>query len=211
MQKGKLITPSPIVNSWKAGFTLMEVLVAFLILSILLGAIYSTFFLSHRAMEGMEESLLKLQECRMAMDILRREGDSVVFSSDNERTVFKMEDRDIYGRQASRFTFTAFSPLIPGLSIISYYVEEEEDGKSTIFKRIHSTSQPNADGRGAEVIEDVEAFLVEARDNDRWVKTWDALETKKIPEEFRITITVFIKERRVSIHETVRPKIRRTI
>ncbi len=46
------------------GFTLIEMLLALALLSIVLGALYSTFFLSHRAMEGIDGGLVKLQECR---------------------------------------------------------------------------------------------------------------------------------------------------
>jgi general secretion pathway protein J len=196
--------------SGRAGFTLIEVLMAFAILSIILGAVYSTFFLSHKAMEGLDESLVKLQECRGMMDTLSREGDAIFYSAANKNSIFKVEDRDLYGKQTSRLIFTAFSPLIPGLSTISYYVEEM-DGKPMVLKKIHSAYRSGENQEGAEMIEGVEAFTVEARDKDKWVKTWDASEIKKIPEEIRVTITVLIKDRQVSLHETIKPKIGKTL
>ena len=53
----------------KKGFTLLEVLIAVAILSIVLTALYGTFFMSSRAMEDMDESTTKLQESRKAIDI----------------------------------------------------------------------------------------------------------------------------------------------
>src|SRR4030066_123364 len=85
-----------------AGFTLIEVLIAVAILSIVLAAIYSTFFLSHRAIEGMDESMLKLQESRKAIDILRCELDSSYYEGKEVKTFFKIQDRDVYGKQASQ-------------------------------------------------------------------------------------------------------------
>jgi general secretion pathway protein J len=96
------------------GFTLIEVLLALVLLSVILGAIYSTFILSHKAMEGMDQSLVKLQECRMAIDAIRREIESISYTPGREKTVFRIEDRDLYGKQASRFSFQTFSPLLPG-------------------------------------------------------------------------------------------------
>lgn len=197
-------------GDYARGFTLIEVLIAFTILSIIFAVLYITFFLSHKAISGIDESLIRLQEGRMAIDIMSREVDSILYSAGNKNSVFKVEDRDIYGKQASRFTFTAFSPLVSGLSIISYYVEEK-DRKLTIFKKLNSAYKPPFEGRGVEIVEEVEAFMVEVLDGNKWVKTWDVSETKKIPEAIRITITVLIKDRAVSIYETVRPKIGRTI
>ncbi|MEW6215210.1 MAG: type II secretion system protein GspJ [Nitrospirota bacterium] len=211
----KIIPPHPSLvkggrGDYAGGFTLIEVLLAFTILSIILAVLYITFFLSHKAIDGIDESLLKLQESRMAIDIMSREVDSILYSAGNKNSVFKVEDRDIYGKQASRFIFTAFSPLVSGLSIISYYVEEK-DGKLTIFKNLNSAYKPSFEGKGVEVVEEVETFMVEVLDGNKWVRTWDASETEKIPEALRITITVLTKDRRVSIYETVRPKIGRTI
>ncbi len=117
------------------GFTLLEVLIAVAILSIVLGAIYSTFFLSNRAMEGMDESMTKLQESRRAIDILRRELDALYYKETREDTFLKIVDKDNYGKQATQLDFTAFTTLMPGLSKISYYVEEK-DKKQILFKKI---------------------------------------------------------------------------
>ena len=103
------------------GFTLIEMLLAIAILSIVLVALYSTFFLSQKAMEGAGDTLVSLQEGRMAIDTLRRELDSAVFSASNQFTLFMMKDTDIYDKKVSTLSFTAFSPSIPGLANIEYY------------------------------------------------------------------------------------------
>jgi len=192
------------------GFTLIEVLLALVLLSVILGAIYSTFILSHKAMEGMDQSLVKLQECRMAIDAICREIESLTYTPGREKAVFKIEDRDLYGKQVSRFSFQTFSPLIPGSSLVSYYVEEV-DGKLNLLKRIHSSHQSVTEEPGYEVVEEIESFLVEAKFQDSWIRTWDASEAKKVPEEIRITITALFKDRRLSIFERASPKIGRAI
>ena len=105
------------------GFTLLELLIAMVLFSIILAAIYGSFFLSYRAMTGLDESLLKLQECRTAIDVMTREGESILYKPGNASSLVKVEDKDFYGKQASRLTFTAFSPLSSGMALISYYVE----------------------------------------------------------------------------------------
>lgn len=193
----------------KRGFTLIEILIATAILSVVLTAIYSTFFLSHRAVEGMDEYMLKIQESRKALDILRRELDSTYFDSGDKYTSFKIEDRDIYGKQATQLTFTTFSTLRPGLSRISYYLEEQ-DKKLILFKKIGSPySDKETDG--VDIIEDIEAFTVEAIYNDNWVKTWDTEIIQGLPEKIRISITIKIKGRDVILSDISSPKVGRQI
>jgi general secretion pathway protein J len=188
------------------GFTLLELLVSLALLSIILAAIYSTFFLSQKAIEGVDESLLKLQECRMTMDTMGREIDSIPYKQGSKNSFVKIEDRDFFGRDASRITFTSFSPLVPGLSVISYYVEEK-DGALTVFKKIKNASDTSGNPEGIEVIEKIEAFTVEVLNDGKWIKTWDAAETGKIPERIRVTVKITMKDRPVVLYETATPKI----
>lgn len=196
------------VCRYDKGFTLIELLLATLLLSIILTATYGTFFLSHRAMTGLDESLIKMQECRTALDVIGREIESLRTGSQN--FLFKIEDRDFYGKQASRLTFTAFSQLSPGVSLISYYVEEK-DGVLTLFKKMDNAYKPDNTAKGTELIEGLESFSVEVNDGSKWVKTWDFSETNQTPLEIRITITAKIKDVPVSFFDTFRPKIGRVI
>src|SRR4030042_2663900 len=130
------------------GFTLIEVLVSVAILSIVLTAVYSTFFLAQRAVEGMDESLVKLQESRRALDILRCELASSFFREADENTLLQIKDRDSYGKSSSELTFTTFSVLQPGLSKVSYYIEEN-DGSLNLFKKTEAPrKQEEAEGVG---------------------------------------------------------------
>jgi general secretion pathway protein J len=192
-----------------AGLTLIEVLIAVAILSIVLTAIYSTFFLSYKAIDGMDESMLKLQESRMAIDILKRELDSTFYRGNDTNTLLKIQDRDINGKQASQLTFTTFSPLRPGLSMISYYIENK-DGKLNLFKKL-GLPYGKEETEGFDIIEDLEAFTVEVLYNDRWVKTWDTDVTKSIPGEIRIGLSIMIKGNKMTIFDVSRPRVGRSV
>jgi general secretion pathway protein J len=193
----------------KKGFTLLEVLIAVAILSIVLTALYGTFFMSSRAMEDMDESMTKLQESRKAIDILRRELEAVYYKDNDEKTFVKILDKDLYGKQATQLEFTAFTTVRPGLSKISYYMEEK-DKKRTLFKKIGS-SFGKEEYEGADIIEDLEEFTVEAKYQDKWVKTWDTEITKKTPDEIKISLSVMIKGRKVTLSDTARPMYGKTI
>lgn len=200
------------------GFTLLEVLIAVGIFSLVLAALYSTFFLSRRALDVADESLLKLQEARFFLDTLKREIESAVYSEDKPYTVFKIDDRDYYGRQTSQIIVTSLSPLIKGLSKIKYAVEER-DGRLIIRKSMITAFTQVSEDRGMDLLEDVASFTLEVKLNDRWVKTWDSRLAKSIPEEVRITLAMFIRDKEkegdsrmpFSVSEIARPRIGRTI
>lgn len=201
--------PHPSSYILRGGFTLIEILVSLAILSVVLTAIYSTFFLSHRAIEGMDESMVQLQESRSALDILKRELDSALYDVKDEKTLFKILDRDIYGRQAVELSFATFSPVRPGLSRITYSVEDK-DGILHLLKKVESP-YGKTDVTGEPIIEGIEGFAVEAKYGDQWVRTWDTDVNKGIPHEIRITLSLVIKGRKTEISDIAKPKIGRQV
>lgn len=208
------------------GFTLLEVLLSLLLLTIVLGAIYSTFFLAQKAVTGIDDSLLKLQEGRALLDTLSREIDAAVYTRAKNKSLFKIEDRDIYGRQTSRLIFTTLSPQRPGLSRITYHIEEH-DKILVLYKKMDNpykeSSESTATGSATnqsinpspdlptDLIEGLDSFTIEAKEGTNWVKTWDTEETKKMPLEIRVTLVFKIKDRPVTLYETIKPKIDRPI
>jgi len=192
----------------KRGFTLIEVVISLALISIVLGSVYGTFFLSSRALEASETTLLKLRELRNSFDLIGREIESSYFDPRDLSSNFLIEDRDIYGRPASRITLTTFSPQRQGLSLITYEVIEDGE-RLSLIKRItpFATGQPLE----AEMIEDISGFRVEAKSQEKWVGTWDSTLTKSLPDEVRVIITMKTGGREFSLQEVISPKIGRRL
>ena len=193
------------------GFTLLEIIVALGISVIVMTALYSAFFLSRKAVDAVDNSLLRLQESRALLDTMKREMESALYdpnkiANGKAYTLFKLEDRDFYGKQASRVSFTSFSPLVAGLAKIDYFVEEDS-GKLVLKKKIGSVFTQANEPKSVELMEDVESFTVEARYGDKWVKTWDSAESK-MPEEVRVFVKVSAKkgETPFTAYDVARPK-----
>jgi general secretion pathway protein J len=183
---------SRIVERRGRGFTLIELVIAIAIMSVVLAALYSSFLLADRALVQVGESSLKLQESRAFVDTLKRELESVRYSPDNSFCVFKMNDRDFYGRQASSLTMTTTTPLMKGLAKINYAIEER-DGSLVITKSMVSAFSQEAEESRVDIVEDIESFTLQAKYQDLWVKTWDSSLSKNAPAEVKITLTMRMK------------------
>ncbi len=172
-----------------SGFSLLEVLIALTIISIVLTALYTTFLLSHKAVDAMEDSVLRLQEVRNVMDTLRRELESSYYSEESSYTIFRTEDRDSYGRQASRLTFTSYSSVRPAISRITYMAEDVK-GSLMLRKKIEPQQKKNPEEAALDLIEGIGSFSIEVRHDNKWLKTWDTGLTKKMPDEIRVSLRI---------------------
>jgi general secretion pathway protein J len=184
------------------GFTLIEILTAIAIMAMVLITLYSTFILANRALFNADQSLVKLQESRAFVDTLKREIESAFYSKDNPYCVFKMDDRDFYGRQTSSLTVTSSSPLIKGLANINYAVEER-NGILVITKSMVSAFSQPAENNRVDLLEDIETFTLQAKYQNAWVKTWDSSLSKIAPEEVNIILTIRMKNREGKDKDTI--------
>lgn len=202
-----------------AGFTLIEVLISLTLLTIVLGAIYSTFFMVQRALERFDNVSLKYHEARTALDIIRREIESAYIKKPQNKditrnkTLFLVKDRDIFGNSASTIYFTSFSFRDKNLHVISYSVEESENKLKllkmeapavTISALFSSLYQ-------AELMDGIEGFSVETLFNNKWVKTWDASQINKLPDSVRVSILFDDNGRKVKLTEYARPRINKSL
>jgi general secretion pathway protein J len=194
----------------RKGFTLIELLVAVALLSIILTAVYSSFFLADRAIETSGESLVRMQEIRRAVDILKCELDSSFFDPQREWTFLKMKDRDVRGEEMSSLAFTGFSNVKSGLSRISYWVEEE-DGGLVLVKSIGAPYRKSEQDLKAVMMDGIEEFRIEAKFSDEWVATWDTTVNNELPEEFRISLSASSGGRRLRLQEFSRPRTGREL
>ncbi|MRR38710.1 prepilin-type N-terminal cleavage/methylation domain-containing protein, partial [bacterium] len=115
-----------------SGFTLLEVLVAMLLLVIMAGALYSSYFTVLKARERSEEGGEQQRELRGTFDLLRREIDSAFYRANDRRLRFVVEDRDVFGKPASTLELVTVVPPSaderPGsdLALVKYGVKEKE-------------------------------------------------------------------------------------
>ena len=196
----------------KKGFTLIEILISLTLLTIVLGAVYSTFFSVQRALERFDNISLKYHETRTALDIMRREIEGAIVKnpraddeSKNIKAGFVIKDRDVFGKTTSSLNLTAFSFKGSNLNTVFYYVTEK-DGKLDLLKSEMPAAVPSKEYK-ADIAEGIESFTVETMFNEKWVRTWDTKETGKLPEIVRISIEFDDNGKLVKLTEYAKPKI----
>lgn len=193
----------------RGGFTLIEVLVAVFMLAILLSAIYSAFFVIHDATSSTTGTVVRLQEARTTMDLMRREVEAAMASRQDSLEII---DRDSYGRQTSILTMDTFASPLAGGSRIGYSVKEAEDGKLLLMKTVEPVQKDLAsitrEPIEVEAVEDVVSFMVEAINGDRSMKTW---REKRWPSDIRVTLTIMLHGAEVPLVFTARPFVGQTL
>lgn len=170
------------------GFTLLEVLIAVGLAALIATALYSSFSLAHSAVETVDTRLLRVQEARFLLDIMRREIESGFCSREKPYSSFKVEDRDYYGKQASRLSLTTFSSPMAEVVRVEYLIEER-NGRLSLRKRIERPSARQGGSRDETLIEDMDAFTLEVLHQGKWIKTWDCSLTGGLPEQVKISLT----------------------
>jgi len=197
------------------GFTLIEVLISITLLTIVLGAVYSSFFMLQKAVKRFDDVSLKYQEARTVLDMMRREIEGSFIKTPQSKditknkTIFLARDRDIFDKKASELYFTTFSSRDGNLNLAAYIVEEKDKSLSllkmeapainisTIFSKL----------RKSELMDNINGFSVEMFFNDKWVRTWDSSQTDSRPDIVRISIEFDDSGNNVKLTEYARPRI----
>lgn len=206
MSRMSPLRPISPIRTHTGGFTLIEVLIAVSLSSMVLAALYSSFFVTQRAIHATEDTLITLHEARTALDIMRREVEAAFTVKDNNNRLierFIISDRDFYGEQASGLSFVTHASIYKGPARVTYYVEEREK-RLVLIKTLTTIALDKAEAPEAEMVEEIISFTVEASNKGiSWHKTW---KKKKMPKMIRITLVVPLGERSVELSITAKPR-----
>jgi prepilin-type N-terminal cleavage/methylation domain-containing protein len=190
-------------NTPDDGFTLLEVLVAVFLLALILGSVYSAFFVIHDATSATTGTVVRLQEARATMDLMRRELEAAMGNHPVE-----VRDRDSYGSQTSVLIFDTNGSALAGGSRVGYSVKEAEGGGLSLIKTVGPVNEGivTVSGEAVEVeaVEDVVSFMVEAKNRGKWIKTW---RESAWPDDIRVTLTIKLHGAEVPLVFTTRPYV----
>ncbi|MBF0519164.1 MAG: type II secretion system protein [Nitrospirae bacterium] len=188
------------------GFTLIEIVVAVLLSTVLMAALYKTFFLSETALTESDRYMTVLQEAREVFEAMRKEIESSFLSSKDTSIRFKVLDKDEMGRQASAIYFTTFGGIGTGVKDVAYFVKRDGE-KFSLMKTILPST---ATGKTVEfeAIANINTFTVSLKDQNTEVKSWDSKLNDKMPDSVVVTVGFMIKHKTFTFKETIYPKIK---
>jgi len=192
------------------GFTLIEVMLAVVIVAIMSALIWASFGRTLRVTKQLDTDTEWWQGVRVAMDRITREVSSAFISSDYDTTRYPDDDPanrptffliDDQGDQ-DRLAFTGFvnrrlflDEKSSDQAIVDYTVGTDDDGHTDLFRRQKSVidGEWQRGGDKEVLLENVTAFNVQwwNPDDKSWQDGWDTHDSDqhdRIPSRIRITI-----------------------
>ena len=182
-------------TSSNRGFTLLEILIAVVLLSALAAALYGSYFTVLKARERVTEGMESRRELAGTLDLIRREFASALYNRSDKRLRFVVEDRDTFGRPASTLELTTMAPgtvqgvADSGIRAVRYRLTEK--GKRlSLMRREQDLFFESVDAPGYPQMERISSFLVECYDGSKWVRSWDTELNGTLPKMLRVTVSV---------------------
>lgn len=183
------------VTSSNRGFTLLEILIAVVLLGILSAALYGSYFTVLRARERASEGMEARRELGGTLDLIRREFAAARFDRADKRLRLIVEDRDNFGKPASSLELTTLVPpsdLVrkeSGVSVVRYRLVEK-DKRFILTRREQDIFFETPDAKEFPQMERISDFLVECYDGSKWVRSWDTALNNTLPKILRVTVHV---------------------
>jgi general secretion pathway protein J len=146
--------------SRNSGFTLLEVLIAVVLLGILTAALYGSYFGVIRARDRASAGMESRRELGATLDLIRREISSslpVTAANEQLRPRFVVEDRDNFGVPSSTLTLTTQAPpngqdrSESGIILVTYKMAEKDKKRIlTRQERDRREQRPRLSADGAD-------------------------------------------------------------
>jgi prepilin-type N-terminal cleavage/methylation domain-containing protein len=178
------------------GFTMVELLVALIVATMIMGVASGVFVTAFRSWERGSEVWETLQIARTTSDMIERHLRSAMAPSGDGRVIFYGEDlsegEDVLGH---RLTFASAAPVrfprdLPLTDASEVEFELDPASGDGLTMRIDSSpdDEPEAGGYRIELSPRVRDFKVLYHDGTDWVKQWDE-DALPVAVEFFFTVT----------------------
>ncbi|MFQ5901035.1 MAG: type II secretion system protein GspJ [Thermodesulfobacteriota bacterium] len=173
----------------REGFTLIEVMVALFILSMIFSILYSAFFPTQKVINSFEERGGYWRIMEGTIQVLSHDIRAASIPSANEVSVFEGSSE---GPKQPVIALSSYTPYQEGgigrLKRIEYNIEDlPEDGSLFLRRLVYRGTQ--------EVVEDevlidgLSGIEFSYFDGEEWKDRWDAGDSKALPKGVRIIIT----------------------
>ena len=181
-------TDSPI--HLQAGFTLVEILIAVAIVSLILTIIYGSYASSIDTMNYTREKMEAFSIIRLTLSRMNEELTSSFFSEDNKDVMFSGEEGSLSFISSSQERIFKDSKEYE-LSEIGYFTEAAEEGESLCLWRREDRT-PDDDvlegGEKEKLMEGLKGIEFKYYDGEEWRDAWDSKEESCLPQAVKVTL-----------------------
>jgi general secretion pathway protein J len=195
----------------RSGLTLIEVMVAMIIIAIVSTLLYTGFVQTARNKQRIEAELDRYHEIRSGMDRMVRELSMAYVSAQiNPVPALQMVNTAFVGTDSgrgARVDFTSFSHVRlyrdaheSDQNELSYYIDEDPNnpGQSALVRREQRRidQDPRKGGQVHVLIENVKGFELGYFEvlTGEWITTWDttqaAMQPNRLPTQIKLKLTV---------------------
>ncbi len=199
------------------GFTLIEVLIAVGLLSILTAALYGSYFGVIRGRDRASSGMESRRELSSTLDQIRREVASLIpvttgTISDQLKPRLIVEDRDYFGLPSSTLTLTTQVPSTgylrkeSGVVTVTYQIEEK-GGRRILTRQERDIFSEEKTVPSFPQMEQISSFLVECYDGSKWIKTWNTTVNGRRPTAVRVTVQVEDEGKKVEFSTLATPQV----
>ncbi len=189
-----------IIRQWR-GFTLVEFLIAFSILSIIAAVSYTSFVSVRRSINVGRENEEALREIRKFLEDLDAEISGALYIRGDEGTLFESRRQDLAGSEVSDIKFTTIKPqsfLELGkrgeVIRVEYKISQKDDVSETFVleKSLYYYTLPPRDYDepiSYIVGEDFSSFQFRFRSEGQWFDTWESEKRESLPDGVELIFT----------------------
>ncbi len=191
----------------RAGFTLLEILLAVVILTLLLGAVYAVLIGTVQAVERVEYVTQRAEIGPGILRVVARDFEHAVMPGGLAPGAFRAKSQDYGGFSLDQVDFVANVPALgpiggvgpprpSPMNEVGYRLEPNPfaPGLFTLFRREgwFVDGDPLAGGMLYEVYDRVRSFSLEYFDGKEWKEAWTSAEAGGLPRAVRIGLGVEI-------------------
>ncbi len=114
----------------ESGFTLIEIMVATVITTMIIGSVYTAFRTSLNVYQRDEAKIIMLQRCRVALDRIARDVSNLFYIADDEEMILLSEDFTDSETEEDKDMISFVAIVQPRMD--NYYMALEESGELTL-------------------------------------------------------------------------------
>lgn len=203
-----LIWPGAIRRDRISAFTLIEMLVATVVLAIALTIAYGVFSSSLSALRQVDPETDVYHTARLILDRMTEEIQSAYYRADLAYTGFVGEDKEVEDQPSDSLTFTAMANYFwisktedikeSDFLKISYSLVQEEDETRLVRRQAFEfgSFEEGLDGNSSQghrvnrLTERVRGLDLKYYDGDEWLEEWHTSEEERLPRAVEIILVL---------------------